>query len=245
MINIAFCDDDPTTLNEINVLLDKYRTAHNRNITYAAFQSALELLANIEKGMCFDILFLDVIMPGENGLSAAREIRQWDDTVRIIFLTSSPEFAVQSYSVGAYFYQLKPIWEENFFKLMDSVIGECEKAQPRDLVLRCKNGIRKINLENLEYCEIIGHTLFFHMENGDVMESIGSLDNLHSQLAQYENFLRPHRSYLVNMEYVNHISYKAITMDSQAKIPIPHGKCSEIKKNYLEYTCNRKQVFLP
>lgn len=245
MIKIAFCDDDLTTLSEINALLDKYRAAHNRNITYTTFQSALELLANIEKGMRFDILFLDVIMPGENGINAAKEIRQYDETVKIIFLTSSQEFAVQSYSVGAYFYQTKPILEESFLRLMDSVIGECEKSQPHNLILRCKSGISKINLEKLEYCEIIGHTLFFHMENGVVVESIGSLDNLHSQLAQYENFMRPHRSYLVNMEYIGHISYKAITMDSQEKVPIPHGKCSEIKKIYLEYTCNRKQVFLP
>lgn len=239
MIKIAFCDDDPATLNEIHSLLDKYVASHNRNITYTAFQSALELLANIEKGMCFDILLLDVIMPGENGISTAREIRQFDESVKIIFLSSSQEFAVQSYSVGAYFYQMKPILEESFFRLMDSVIGECEKSQPHNMILRCKSGISKINLEKLEYCEIIGHTLFFHMENGAIVESTGSLDSLHSQLAQYENYLRPHRSYLVNMEYISHISYRAITMDSQAKVPIPHGKCSEIKKTYLEYATGK------
>ena len=76
--------------------------------------------------MRFDILLLDVIMPGENGIDAAREIRRYDNNVKIIFLTSSAEFAVESYTVGAYFYQLKPIWEESFFRLMDSVIAECE-----------------------------------------------------------------------------------------------------------------------
>ena len=127
---------------------------------------------------------------------------------------------------------------------MDSVISECEKSQQCSLILRCKNGITRIELEKLEYCEVIGRTLLFHMENGNVPESMGSLDELCSQLTQYPNFLRPHRSFLINMEYVQNISYRAITMDNLAEIPIPHGKCSEIKNQYLEYVFNRKQVFL-
>ena len=244
MIKIAFCDDDVSVLNEINVLLDKYRVERNQDIEYAAFNSPVELLAEIEKGMRPDILFLDVIMPGENGIDAAKEIRQYDNNVKIIFLTSSAEFAVQSYTVGAYFYQMKPIWAESFFRLMDSVIVECEKSEQSSLILRCKSGITRIELEKLEYCEVIGRTLLFHMENGNVPESVGSLDELCSQLAEYPNFLRPHRSFLINMEYVQNISYRAITMDNLAEIPIPHGKCSEIKNRYLEYVFNRKQVFL-
>lgn len=244
MIKIAFCDDDLSTLNELNILLDQYRVERNRDISYAAFQSPLELLADIERGMRFDVLFLDVIMPGENWISTAREIRQYDNNVKIIFLTSSSEYAVQSYTVGAYFYQMKPIWAESFFRLMDSVIEDCKKTQQNSLVLRCKNGISRIDLERLEYCEVIGRTLMFHLDNNTVMESTGSLDDLCSELSQYDNFLRPHRSFLINMEYVRNISYKAITMDSLAEIPIPHGKCSEIKNLYLDYAFSRKQVFI-
>lgn len=244
MIKIAFCDDDLSTLNELNILLNQYRVERNRDIEYAAFQSPLELLADIEKGMRFDVLFLDVIMPGENGISAAKEIRQYDNEIKIIFLTSSSEFAVQSYTVNAYFYQLKPIWAESFFRLMDSVIDDCKKSQQFSLILRCKSGISRIDLDRLEYCEVMGRTLSFHMENGTVMESVGSLDELCNKLTPYENFLRLHRSFLVNMEYVRNISYKTVTMNSLAEIPIPHGKCSEIKKTYLEYAFSRKQLSL-
>lgn len=244
MIKVAFCDDDLSTLNELNILLDQYRIERNMDIMYAAFQSPLELLASIEKGMRFDVLFLDVIMPGENGISTAKEIRQYDDAIKIIFLTSSSEYAVQSYTVNAYFYQIKPIWKESFFRLMDSVIDDCQKMQQCSLILRCKCGISRIDLDKLEYCEVIGRTLSFHMRNGTVMESSGSLDDLCGELIQYKNYLRPHRSYLINMEYIRNISYKTITMDSLAEIPIPHGKCSEIKKLYLEYAFDRKQVFI-
>ena len=244
MIKIAFCDDDMEVLHQMNELLDRYRVERNEDITYAAFQSPFELLTEIEKGIRPDILFLDVVMPGQNGMDVAKEIRQYDTNMKIIFLTSSPEFAVEYYSVGAYFYQLKPIWEESFFRLMDAVLAECEKKKKNSLILRSKDGITRIDLQQLEYCEVLGRKLLFHLENGAVLESAGSLDDLAGQLMQYSNFFRPHRSFLVNMEYIQNISSRSIKMVNDAEIPIPHGKCSEIKNAYMEYAFNGEQAVL-
>ena len=133
MIQIAFCDDDQTVLAQLSALLEKYRAQRCVQIQCTAFHSPLDLLAEIEKGTRYDILFLDVIMPAENGITAAKEIRQYDNVVKIIFLTSSAEFAVESYVVGAYFYQ-------------------------RSLILRCKTGISRIDLDQLLYCEVLGRT---------------------------------------------------------------------------------------
>ena len=244
MIKIAFCDDDMEVLHQMNELLDRYRVERNEDITYVAFQSPFELLTEIEKGIRPDILFLDLVMPGQNGMDVAKEIRQYDTNMKIIFLTSSPEFAVESYSVGAYFYQLKPIWEESFFRLMDAVLAECEKKKKNSLILRSKDGITRIDLQQLEYCEVLGRKLLFHLENGAVLESAGSLDDLAGQLMQYSNFFRPHRSFLVNMEYIQNISSRSIKMVNDAEIPIPHGKCSEIKNTYMEYAFNGEQAVL-
>lgn len=244
MIKIAFCDDDMEVLHQMNELLDRYRVERNEDITYAAFQSPFELLTEIEKGIRPDILFLDVVMPGQNGMDVAKEIRQYDTNMKIIFLTSSPEFAVESYSVGAYFYQLKPIWEESFFRLMDAVLAECEKKKKNSLILRSKDGITRIDLQQLEYCEVLGRKLLFHLEDGAVLESAGSLDDLAGQLMQHSNFFRPHRSFLVNMEYIQNISSRSIKMVNDAEIPIPHGKCSEIKNTYMEYAFNGEQAVL-
>lgn len=244
MIKVVICDDDFTVLNEIGTLLDKYRAGQEQEITCTAFHSPVELLTEIEKGLRPDILFLDVIMPGEDGISVAKEVRQYDSSVKIIFLTSSTDYAVESYTVQAYFYQIKPIREDSFFRLMDSAVADCETARKCSLILRCKSGITKIRLTKLEYCEIIGRTLLFHMADGTVLESSGSLDELCEKLAGHHNFLRVHRSFLVNMEYIQNISYKAVMMENSAEIPMPHGKCSEIKRRYLEYAFSKRQVLL-
>ena len=219
----------------MRILLDKYRVERNQVIAYTAYQSPLELLAEIEKGARYDILFLDVIMPGETGIDAAKEIRNYDSNVKIIFLTSSAEFAVQSYAVGAYFYQLKPIWEESFFRLMDSAIAACEKEQGDSLILRCKTGITRIELKQLEYCEVIHRTLFLHLTDGKVLESTGSLDDLSKNLEPCGCFLRPHRSYLVNMDQIQSLSSGSITMFGLAEIPLSRGKYHEVKDAYLKH----------
>lgn len=242
MIRVAVCDDDTSTLRELSILLETYRVEHKQEIAYTIFQSPLELLAEVEKGMYWDIIFLETLLPGENGIDTAKEIRQHDTNVKIIFLTSTPEYAVQSYSVKAFSYQLKPLSAESFNQLMDSAILECEKKDASYLILKCKNGISRIELDKLKYCEVMGRTLLFHMEDGSVLERNGCLEELSEQLHSYVNFFRPHRSFLVNMEFVQNISNKKMIMNDYAEIPIPHGKYTEVKERYLEYAVSGYRV---
>ena len=74
MVKIAFCDDDIAVVRQITALLNKYRETRDQPMKCHAFESSLELLAAMEQGLRPDVLLLDVIMPGENGISAAREI---------------------------------------------------------------------------------------------------------------------------------------------------------------------------
>ena len=79
---------------------------------------------------------------------------------------------------------------------------------------------------------------------GTVIESSGSMDELARQLADYPGFLRPHRSYLVNMEYIQNITAKSITMESLAEVPLPHGRFTAVRDQYLEYAFAGKKVVL-
>ena len=137
MTRIAFCDDDAALLHQMQDFLEQYRTLRGVQLELATYTKPVELLADIEAGVRFDVLFL----------------------VQIIFVTSSSEFAVQSYVVGAYYYQLKPIWKDSFFRLTDAVLAECRKRTQHSLILRCKSGVTRITLDSLEYCEVQGRTL--------------------------------------------------------------------------------------
>ena len=242
MIKAAFCDDDIDALGEMQVFFDRYRQERERVIVYAAFHSPIELIAEIERGARFDVLFLDILMPGENGIETAAEIRAYDRNVKIIFLTSSTEFAVKSYEVEAYFYQLKPLRWDVFSRVMDSALEKCERERETGLILRCKSGITFLEPKRLEFCEVIQRTLLLHLSSGKVLESAGSLDELSRRLASYSCFLRIHRSFLIHLGYIQSISYRAVTMSSLTKIPIPRGKYNEIKDAFLEYTFRTGQA---
>ena len=129
-------------------------------------------------------------------------------------------------------------------RTFSAVIAECEKSSGMSLILRCKSGITRVELNRLEYCEVLGRSLWLHLVGGAVLESAGRMDHLCEQLADHENFLRVHRSFLINLDYVRNIMPKAITMASLAELPIPRGKYGELKDRYLEYAFQRKQVFL-
>ena len=185
MLKIAFCDDETQETRRLEALLEEYAADRGQDFAHTSYQSPVELMAEVEKGTRFDIILLDVLMPGENGMAAAREIREYDSNVKIIFLTSSTEFAVESYAVDAWYYQLKPIRREDFFRLMDSACAACTREQKHSLILRSKSGIVRLELEELVYCEVMGRTLTFHLNNGVVLESMGRLDDLCDQLVEF------------------------------------------------------------
>lgn len=242
MIKVAFCDDDAGALNEMRRLLDQYRGERGLELSHTAFRSPLELLPELERGARFDILFLDILMPGQNGIETAEEVRSYDTNVKIIFLTSSPEFAVQSYAVKAYFYLLKPLRAQALFRVLDAALEECGRERENGLILRCKGVITRLEPRQLEFCEVIHRTLLFHLSSGRVLESTGSLDELGRQLAPYGCFLRVHRSYIVNLDYVRAISNRAVTMTCLTEIPIPRGKHNEIKDAFLAHAFQNGQV---
>ena len=244
MLKIAFCDDETIVITQLEELLEEYAAARGQEFVHTSYQSSVELMADIEKGERFDIMLMDILMPGENGMTAAREVREHDTNVKIICLTTSPEFAVESYAVDAWYYQLKPIRQEDFFRLMDSACAACNKEQTHSIILRSKSGIVRVELEELVYCEVMGRTLTFHLNSGGVLESMGRLDDLCDQLTSYPNFLRPHRSFLINMEYIANIAARSITMQDGAEVPVPHGKYSELKNRYLRYIFDRKKAVL-
>lgn len=244
MIRVAFCDDDINELSKMQAFLERYCRERDREIVHTAFRSPVELLAEIERGVRFDILFLDILMPGQNGIETAEEIRNHDRNVKIVFLTSSSEFAVESYAVEAHFYQLKPLWWEGFSRVMDSALEKCRQERESGLILHCKSGITRLDPERLEFCEVIHRTLLFHLSSGKVLESTGSLDELSRRLAPYGCFMRPHRSYLIHLGYVQSISYRTVTMTSLTEIPIPRGKYNEIKDAFLAYAFRNGQVKL-
>ncbi len=193
------------------------------------------MVAQIEKGIHYDVIFLDIFMPGVNGIQCAKDIRSFDNVVKIVFLTSSADFAIESYTVRAYQYLLKPVQKENLFLTLRLLERESENMEKSVFVLRTKSGIIKIHLSKLVYCEVINRKIIFHLSDGEECECNLRMNELEEKLKGYDRFFKPHRSFLVNMDYIHTLSAYSIILKGGVKIPVPREKYAQIKQIYMKH----------
>ncbi len=215
---IAVCDDQAEDLNDIDAFLCEWEAKRNFPLRRKLFANAVELL-DAARRESFTLYLLDVIMPGINGMSAAWELRDFDHTADIVFLTSSPEFAWESYRVQALDYLLKPVDKGLLFGLLDRLYRREQRPQEA-LILKTGPAVLRIPFSVLYFVEVIGKRLYFNMTNGEVREITGSMKNYEEQLLSRPEFMRVHRSYIVNMLQVEELSPTWIRTFSGKSLPV-------------------------
>ena len=151
-------------------------------------------------------------MPNINGIELAAEIRSRDQAAKIIFLTSSSEFAVESYSVGAFNYLLKPIQKDQLFSVLEKACNDIDSSLKQSIVVKTQSGLSKVFLHELIYVEVIGRTVYFHQKNGVTIESTSTISQVEAVLLADKRFIKPHRSYIVNLDYIKNLSQDGFTM---------------------------------
>ena len=235
MLQIAVCDDNIDDLSNMVQLINVYRASKNLNCDYAVFPNGFELISALEKGRRFDIYCLDIIMPGFTGIDVAKEIRVFDKTAPILFFTSSPEFALESYSVKAINYVLKPVSQEKLFFTFDEMLEQIKAEKDDAIIVKSNDGIQKILIANLVFAEVIGRNVLYHLLSGKVIECTESFSSVCTNLLKYGCFIKTHRSYIVNMQYVDTIENRHMILQTLSTVPVAQGKAREIKQQYLDY----------
>ena len=221
-MKIAICDDDKDELLRISSILDTYIEERNAPIDYKTFNSATELLSTTKSG-AYDLYLLDIIMPMLNGIDTAREIRSFDKVAQIAFLTSSPEFAVESYSVKACNYILKPVSREKLFFALDDIMQSVMEENRSSMVVKSSEGMVKILLSQLAHVEALDRRVIYYLSSGKMIE------------CSHGAFIQLHRSYLVNMHYIKNIKNTEIVLQTNVTVPIAKRRTAEIKERYLAF----------
>ena len=231
MIRIAVCDDSPDFLQRAVQLIQRWSEQSGIPAEIYRFDNGDALIAK-NAAMRMDIIFLDIIMPLQNGMDTARELRQSDNAVKIIFLTSSPEYALESYEVKAQGYLLKPITYEKLKETLD----ECSRtfdAEPKNIVLKTAFGYQKLYFSDIEYAEAQNKKVVFYLKTGRSVEAADPLYALENRFAQNDGFFKCHRSYIVYLPNVDHFSMTEIITKSGRSIPIARGYGKPFKEAYF------------
>ena len=236
---IALCDDQQEELDTLTALLSRWQAERHAPLHYHAFHSAAELLDAAAKEP-FTLYLLDVMMPGTDGLAAAREIRSFNDAADIVFLTSSPGFAYESYSVHALDYILKPIRQETLFPLLDRLILREQKPQ-EGLTLKSGSTLIRVLFSQLTYAEVIGKHLYFNLTDGSVREVYGTLKEYESILLSRPEFMQIHRSYIVNMLQVETLSQTAALTFSGKSLPVSRLLYPRLQQEYMKLLFSQRE----
>ena len=236
MIHIAICDDSKQERQILAALFKRYQELHATPLQIHIFQNGFSLLDAIDQGKRFDITILDILMPGENGIEIARNIRASGTDTEIIFLTSSPEYAVDSYEVKAQNYLLKPVTEEKFFASIDSILAELdEKDTASFIIYTTEKQYSRIRVSSLVYGEVTHRTITLHLADQTMISAVMTFTEFQDILKAYPDFIYPHRSYAVNMNYIQYVTKSDIILTDGQKIPLSRNNYTKISEQFLNF----------
>lgn len=232
---IAICDDhlEHASLLEthIHTIFDSF-TAVRAEVE--VYQHPLSFIEHFNRGIeKYHIIFLDIEMPEENGISIARKIRSVDPDVLIIYVTSYDSYMKESFEVGPFRYISKPVVFEEFkrivFQAFDYILNNSNI-----ITFSSKNTTYQLRIKEMHYITMEnGRKLKIITENGEVI-CYGKLSTLEKELKPYF-FSRVHTGYLVNMNYICSLNNTEIVMDNGDLIPISRGKREQFKREYHSF----------
>lgn len=231
MLRIAICDDEERCLAETKRMLESWSAATFSQLEIDCFNNGDSLIRESDTAQ-YDIIFLDIVMPILDGMDVAKELRNRDKTVKIIFLTSSPEFALKSYSVKATNYCIKPIAYERLKEVMDDCTSFI-RQEPESLTLKTASGYQKIYLHDIEYIEAQNKQVSVFLKSDKSVEVIQPLYTFEDVLSDSKGFFKCHRSYLVYIPNVDYFSNVEIKTKSGRRIPIARGYGKAFQDKYF------------
>ena len=229
---IAVCDDQIEELEKLTALLQAWQSDRRSDVRFQTFRSGGQLL-DAARAERFTLYLLDVLMPGMTGMDAAREIRSFDAAADIIFLTTSPGFAYESYGVRAAEYLLKPINAKLLYPVLDKLYLRDQKPQD-GLTVKSNGMLVRLPFSQLSYVEVNGKHLYFNLADGQVREVVGSMKEYEDALLTRPEFMRIHRSYIVNMLQIEELSPAGLRTFSGRELPVSRLLYPQLQKDYMK-----------
>ncbi len=231
MLHIAICDDEKDFVTHLTKLLKQYACEADEEIKVSVFYDGMELIDGYDTTI--DLIFLDIQMKLVDGLRTAERIRQMDEKVGIIFLTTLTQCALEGYKYQAANYIIKPM---KYVRLKAELEQWRKRSQRHDrpaIVVANDFGKYKIFLNTLQYVETFNRNLLLHTEQENII-CYRSMKELEQELAAH-GFVRCHTSYIVNLFFVKGVNKLEITLVTGETIPISQPRRKQFMEQLAEY----------
>ena len=225
MLHIAICDDEKGFVQYLTDLLNRYSKETGQDIKITPYYDGIELIEKYDTTI--DLIFLDIRMKLVNGLHAAERIRQRDERVGIIFLTTLTQYGLEGYKYQADDYIIKPI---KYARLKDEMSLFLKKHRHNTspfIIISNDKGKYRITLKDIRYIETSNRNLLVHAQDDIICYK--TMREMEKSLSN-QGFCRCHSSYLVNMLYIKRIKKLEIVLTTGEIIPISQPR----RKSFIE-----------
>lgn len=229
---IALCDDQPEHLRDMREKTETILRDQQIRFRASAFLSAAQLLAAVRHNPnAFDIILLDVLLDGTDGVQAARALRENGCSAKIIFITVTAEFATRGYEVNAHRYLLKPVQPGE----LEAALLSCmqERAGEKIVAFKSSGRIRHVKANKITYIETHERGVCVHLEK-ESFASPARITELEEALPP-GIFIRCHRSYMVNLMYVGRIGRYEALLSNGDRVPLGRKYYDGAKRKFLAF----------
>lgn len=243
MVRIAICDDNAQELEQTCACVKAYETAKiGWNFAVDKFSDGYALLESIDKTGGYDIYILDIVLPRLNGIQIGAEINKRNAGAQIILLSTSPEFGVDSYTIFAKDYILKPCSQEKLFASLDRTLGNLQVQKPKYYILKTADGVYAAPYHMILYVEYYKHQLICHLTNGELVKTLNLRESfavLTDTLVKEGNFLRISASHVINMQYVKKFTSRVFELINNESLPLSR-LYADARGLYMDYIFDKK-----
>lgn len=231
-MRISICDDDIEFLKQFKIYFERYVEKNKENIQLVSFKSGAQFLDYFQQFGDIAIVFLDIRMEILDGMKTAQKLRKMDKKVKIIFLTSIGDYAIDGYLVNACGYIMKPLHYETLASELKKAITAVHQEDSSYYVEKNDNGFFKVYYDDIIYIETIGRNTLIHTEKSNVL-SYRTMKVHENSLDQ--RFIRTHISYIINMAYIDYAHKLEVKMKNGEFLPIAQLRRKQFYKKLSQY----------
>lgn len=239
MIRIAIAEDEKEHADALAEHVERFAREMDTPVDITRFDNAVTMLENYKAA--YDLIFLDIKMPYMNGIDAAHRLRELDNDVMLIFVTSMRQYALEGYSVNAFDFIVKPVTYADFQLKMSRAFKQLKNnANQSEIMLSTENGLIKVRAADIRYVETDGHNIIYRIIGGNDIVQYSSLKAVEARLEKY-GFARCNSCYLVNLRYVK--SVKGFTVDvGDTELQISQPRRKKFIQSMIEYVEKASKV---
>lgn len=229
MIKVALCDDEPAMCRDLKERVTGKLEELGETCAVTCYTNAFRLL---DAPLDFDLIFLDIQMPGLDGVALSRKLREKEFEGVLIFVTVLRECMLEAFEVEAMDYLCKPVDEGRLEAALKRSLKRLGLKEEKCLFIQTMNWCKSVRLKDIYYCEVIDRKIYVHARNG-ILEYYGKLKDLERQVSP--RLIRCHRSYLINPEYLSEYRGGLVKLENGDQVPVSKSCQKTLMEEMIRY----------